>query len=327
MSKHEKFINQLEELAENNQPNNNFVDTLETQLRATHLELQPEKTSMMSRVFKSSGHRKEKRKRKPASPMRWLAATLSLVITVGLFLTIPPLRNTALSVMDVFYPPELNFFQATNEEFISTYNTEPPTLGHRYRPMETLKLADEEVVFDFLVLPEQESLEVIHISADHNALLMIYYKKTEKEESIYGDEYTLPNENQKHCLASGIPQPICYYADEYLSVVSLYQLELPNGLLAPMTTFATDFKQEIVRVNGSSGAYVQSGVWSLYLPLYEGSWQRGSSYYPIGNAHRLAWQDGDIVYVLTMSEFLADDVSDIIAVAEQLKPYIPDEDS
>lgn len=310
MNEHETLINQLEKLAQNNQPKSNFVDSLEAQLRATHLELQPEKISIMSRVFKSSERKKEKRKRRPVSPMRWLVAMLSIVIVLGFIWSVPPVRY---AVSDFFYPPELEFFQV-DEAYadVSTYpddmtlfdfrETEPYIWSYPFYGVETVADAYDLYEDDFLALPEQGGIALSHVSAAFNAVYL-----------VYDVEY----ENKPTNIRSSI---------------SLYQLVKPSGFNTPMTAIGMSH-EENVRVRGSRGTYARA-IWNLRtsspeakLEPFHGIIPPPNTYYRMGrNAHRLAWQDGDIVYILTMSEFLADDVSDIVAIAEQLVPYVPDED-
>jgi len=295
MNEHESLTKQLEKIAQNSQPDTQFVDSLENELRTAHLEMQSEKGGkliMFKQFFSQSDNKTKKRKRKPAYSMRWLAAILALVLIGGLFLTVPPLRNTAVSVMDSFYPPEIKFFYPTYDETFGAEKTEP-FRGIRFYKTETLEQASAIYRQDILVLPEQEGVAISQVSANPEGLILTYHI------------------GSSHELGSGYP-----------SVISLYQLYLPDGLPIPMAAPAQDFNQKIVRVNGVPAAYLQSGIWNLYMPsFWSTGLQNSSSYISIGNAHRLAWQDGDIVYVLTMTEYLADSVDDVVAVAESLVPY------
>lgn len=143
MNEH-NLLDQLTSLHEHNQPDADFVNRLEAEIRATHP--QPQQNGWRA--------------------YRKLAALFVAGVLVTALIGLPPLRTLAEDI--------LNFFRPRQSDVVAMYDTEPPMAPYDYRPMASLEDAEARVEFDFLVLPQESGFTLDQIYADHDAILLIY---------------------------------------------------------------------------------------------------------------------------------------------------------
>ena len=211
------------------------------------------------------------------------------LIAAGIAVTLLAFMFTAIPTFRVFAEEVLNFFKPAETNVVGMYDTEPPMYLYDYRPMLSLERADEVAAFPFLVLLDTPTTGLVHLFADQEAILLAYQTG---------------------------PAAV----DQIPPMIAIRQLHTPTERLRPMIVPGMNSTYEEVTIRGTQAVYAKAG-WSLQMPYYSDG-RVGTRYQSLGHqAHRLAWWEGDVAVVLTVSETLTDDMADVIAIAESLLLY------
>jgi hypothetical protein len=243
-------------LHEQTQPDSDFADQLEKELRGAY-EQTPQPVGLNLKVT-----------RRTRLYRRLAVVAASLLIVVGLFITVPPLRSFAQDIMNYFVP---GVYTQPSEEDMAIASSGS-------RPVETV--ADAEAIAGFHVREwPEEGYQIAAINASKTLVGMLY-------ESVPA---TRPSR-----------------------IVSLEQSIA--GVYGDTEPVGDGAHVETVTVNGVEGEYVQ-GMWTGEVT--DGI--AGPTVWNHDTYRQLRWQEGNIIYRVSISTEIADTPAEVVALAESLK--------